>query len=302
MEVVDKLTADFSEHPDLPRALWFIAEKYKKLKEYEKAAGIYQQIVQRHPDSPYAGKPNVDFQRAHILFLIESERNAEAQAAIDRLGANLRDNTGLLSVLDDIAGKYHSLKKYDDAIEIYNTMIKVDPHSELAAIAQQSIGWIYYSRKMYDRAIQAYRKVLNDYPESVQLAGSQYWIAQSYYRKRQYERAIEEYQKVISAYPESREALHSRRTVAVIYRFLDMDEQAISENRQFLKDYPDSVWAPGAQSRVAESYLTNGKLERAIEEYQKVVEMYPGSQAADSAEKEIIRIRNIIQRKRYLSK
>lgn len=290
---IDKLISDFSEDPELPKALWYIAEKYAGMKEYEKANGIYRQITQLRPDSLYAGKAYLDFQKAHILFLIDSEQDAKVQASIDMLCTDFRNYPGLLSVLDDIAGKYQSLKKYDDAVAIYHRIIKIDPYSEFAAIAQQAIGWTYYARGLFDQALQEYRKVIEDYPESVRLASSRYWIAQSYYKKREYERAKEEYQAVVSMYPESREAIYSEQKIARIYSILDMHEQAINEYRKIVNSYPDSGWAPDAQFRVAQSYDIKGEIEQAIKEYQKVIEIYPASQAAATVEKRIARLKSL---------
>jgi TolA-binding protein len=293
---IDKLTADFSGHPDLPRALWYIAEAYRKSQECEKASSICQRMAQCCPDSPYAGKARLDSEKSHILSLIDSKQDAQAQAAIKKLSTELGNYPGLLSVLDDIAGKYESLKKYDDAIATYHTMIEIDPHSELAAIAHQAIGWTYFARNDYDRAIEEYRKVLENYPQSVQLASTQYWIAQSYYKKRDYERAKDEYQRVISIYPESREAVYSEQKIGLIYLMLDMHDQAISGYRKLVNNYPGSGWAPDAQCRVAQCYYSKGDLERAIKEYQEVVEMYPSSRAAVDAEKQIVRLRNMMEK------
>ena len=290
---IDKLVINFSGDHNLPRALWYIAEKYTRMKEFENANGIYQRIVRCYPDTMYAGKAYLDFQKTHILFLIESEQDNKVWAAIDRLCTDFRNSPGLLSALDFIAGKYESLGKYDDTVAIYQRMIKIDPDSDMAAMAQQSIGWTYYARGMYNQAIQEYRKGLKDYPESLHLASSTYWIAQSYRKKREYEQAKEEYQRVISMYPKSREAIYSKQQIALIYSILDMHDEAISEQRGIVNKYPDSGWAPYAQSQVAQSYYSKGEKEQAIKEYQKVIEVYPTSEAADNAEKQIARIKGI---------
>lgn len=293
---LDKLIKDFSRHLALPATLYHIAEKCEDSRKYEQANSIYQQIVQRYPGSSYAGKARLDVPRTHILFLIESEKDNEAQVAIDRLNTDLRDYPGLLWALDRIAGKYESLDKYDDTIATFQKIIEIAPHSELAAIAQRAIGWTYYRRGLYDRAIKEYRKVLEHYPESVQLASTQYWIAQSYYKKRDFERAKTEYLRVVSMYPESREAVYSEQYIALIYLVLGMQYQAISEHRKIVKNYPDSGWALYAQWGVAQSYYSKGDLEQAIKEYQKVIEMYPHSQAAALSEKQIARLKSIRKR------
>ena len=203
VEETDKLITDFRDDSELPRVLWYIAEKFTKLKEFEKANVIYQRIKQLRPDSSYAGKAYLDFQKTYIFFLIESELDAKVQGAIDRLITDFRDYPGLLSALDDIAGKYESLKKYDDTIAIYHRMIKIDPHSEFAPLAQQAIGWIYFARGMYDQAKSESREIVNSYPDSGWAPDAQCRLAKSYGSLGETEQAIKEYRKVIDTYPAS---------------------------------------------------------------------------------------------------
>ena len=91
-EALEKLIADFSEHPGLPGALSYIATRYRWSSKYEEAASIYQQIIQQYPDSSYAEMAQFEFPKMDVLSLvewgIEDGNDAEAQAAIDNLIAD----------------------------------------------------------------------------------------------------------------------------------------------------------------------------------------------------------------------
>jgi tetratricopeptide (TPR) repeat protein len=56
-EAIDKMIADFNDHPDLPGTLYWIADAYRWSDRYEEADNIYRLAIQKiPPDSPFAGK------------------------------------------------------------------------------------------------------------------------------------------------------------------------------------------------------------------------------------------------------
>lgn len=54
-----------------------------------------------------------------------------------------------------------SLAKWNEVVEIYNSILKIDANN---TYANYRLGNIYYYRKQYDKAMHYYEKVLNLYP------------------------------------------------------------------------------------------------------------------------------------------
>ena len=66
-----------------------------------------------------------------------------------------------------IASYYKDLGEYQNAIAIFERIVRNYPHSSLTSIAQCAIGIIYEEKlKDNDRAKAAYLKVLSNYPQS----------------------------------------------------------------------------------------------------------------------------------------
>ncbi len=87
---LDKLIADFSDHPDLPDTLYEIAQKYEWSDRYEESKSIYQQIIQNCPDSSLAwhaqflvGRINQDLAKAGVIS--QADADAKTKAAYQQL-------------------------------------------------------------------------------------------------------------------------------------------------------------------------------------------------------------------------
>ncbi len=87
---LDKLIADFSDHPDLPDTLYGIAQKYEWSDRYEESKSIYQQIVQNCPDSSLAwhaqflvGRIQQDLAKAGVIS--QADADAKTKAAYQQL-------------------------------------------------------------------------------------------------------------------------------------------------------------------------------------------------------------------------
>lgn len=140
-QATDKLSADFAKHPDLPATLYDIAQRYSWARKYEEAKGIYQQIVQQHPDSPYAGEAQSCMDKMgqviNILFtLIESGNYSEAKNTIEDLIAQHGDGPDVPAVLYHVASRYEEVGAYPEARYVYDQIIWRYPGDSIADNAQ----------------------------------------------------------------------------------------------------------------------------------------------------------------------
>jgi TolA-binding protein len=116
---LDKLTADFVGHPDLPEAMYAIAERYELPGKYEEARSLYEQIVQFYPDSPYAAKARYDGPEIYIFSLIASGKYIEAQQAIDKFVAAFAEHPALPGAFYWFAKRLDAAGQYQQARNIY---------------------------------------------------------------------------------------------------------------------------------------------------------------------------------------
>jgi len=182
-----KLTADFAGHPDLPDTLYWIAERYKWSNRFEDAKRVYQQIVQKHPGSSYAGKAKLGFSRADVLSLIISQNYNQAKVALDKLIADFAGNPELPETVYWVAERYKWENRFEEANRIYQQVIQKYPDSPWAGKAKFGISSaeamsIVVSQD-YDQAKEALDKLIADFAGNPDLPRAILIIGEQYYNK-----------------------------------------------------------------------------------------------------------------------
>ena len=56
LATIDRLTADFKEHPGLPKVLYQMARIYESAENYEQAKTIHARVKQLYPGSLYGSR------------------------------------------------------------------------------------------------------------------------------------------------------------------------------------------------------------------------------------------------------
>jgi len=181
---LDSLIADFNDYPGLPAALCEIARRYESSGKHEEAKGVYQQIIQRYPDSPQADRAQLDVSRVNILGFIRSGRDADAEAAVDKLIADFNDQPGLPGVISKIEEGYY-----------------------IRILAAET--WV---RGNYLHPVKIWEKVMSKFPDFFHGDPDLYYfIACCYYQLGEYDKAIEYYSVVIDNWPDHRNARGAQR-------------------------------------------------------------------------------------------
>ena len=139
-KAIDRMAADFADDPDLADTLYQIAETYRWSIRHDEAKDLYQRIVRDYPNSAVASKAKFGIPREEITSLIESGNQAGVQNAIDKMAADFAKDPDLPGTLYGIAETYKwSLERYDDAINLYQRIIRDYPNSPYANKAKLSI-------------------------------------------------------------------------------------------------------------------------------------------------------------------
>ncbi len=220
-QTLEKLTADFSGQPGLPAALYDIARIYERTKKYEKATGIYQQIIQQYPDSSSTDKAQLAGPRIAVLSHIELKDEIAAAAATGSLIAEFNGHSELPGSLYDIARRYERAKKYDKAKGLYQQIIQQYAESSAAGKAQLAVkrtDVMLLIKSAEPNAVdEAIEDLIADFASHPALSETLFDIAEKGYEKLRtpvgYERAKRIYQQVIQRYPDSSHAARARLLV-----------------------------------------------------------------------------------------
>jgi len=293
----DKMTANYGDNPDLPWALYVIAEVYRWERHYEQAKGLYELIIQRRPDSQWADRARFGLARVEVLSLVEAGEFAGAQGALNKLLDDFAGDAEMPETLRTIADRYKWAEKYDEAERLYQQLARqsvvADPNKpkmNLAARKAKVMSLIEAGRET--EAKDAISSLAADFSGHPDLAETVYWFGRRYEWSNKYDLARGIYGQVIEKYPESRWARMARVDVAKgqILVFL-----CASDNRQFLRaadqlafDFPQDTYLLDIAARLQDerqkvfgSVTVAGEgveyLQKAVGVWEKVLDGLPSS-------------------------
>jgi len=263
-EAIDKLIADFPGHMDLPEAIYSFGKRYEWSNEYDKANKTYLQLVQKYPDSPWASQVPLSIPSTNIMSLIESDKETEAQAAIDGLLSSFSGHNDLPSTLDNIAHEYVRRGRYEEAKSLYQQMIQRYPvdsvHAGTAQLEASKLDVFLLIEVGKDVEAQtAIDKFTADFNDHSRLAGGVAHIAEQYQIK-----ALRLENEGTAKPEEIRNCLL----------------KAIAIWDKVINEYEDRVVVPQSCCEVGNYYRKLGEYEKSAEYYQKVADDYPGDRMA----------------------
>jgi TolA-binding protein len=105
-------------------------------------------------------------------------------------------------------------RQFEQAVEVFQTIVKANPTSEIVEEILINIGDIYSITNRFNDAIAVYEKLKNDFPESIMSDNSQMKIGFVYqYGLKEIDKAIGAYQTVLEKFPNSIYSAEARRHI-----------------------------------------------------------------------------------------
>jgi len=200
------LSQEFQGHTDFPKALYEVAEPYKKAGESRQAEALYKTIVTNYPDTIHAFKS----QKKLTTLYIESGRDAEVQQSFNKMVTNFSKYPDLASALEHIAGKYEMADNLQQAKNIYQKIAIDYPDTDYALQAQKNLGVIYVEEGNDIAAQELIDKLIVDFNDHPALTDAISRIIEGYYYRileseswlsENYQRPIRMWEKVLKKFP-----------------------------------------------------------------------------------------------------
>jgi len=135
-EALDKLSADFAGHPDLPWALYWIGERYERAGRPYEALNVYRRIAEDYPSSTYAEKANSRIAELGVAAPVELQDSNQAG--------------------EDVSTA--ALEQEESAVELYRLAREYEDQPEMAALAGQTYQQLI---EQYPGTIKADKAVLD---------------------------------------------------------------------------------------------------------------------------------------------
>lgn len=189
----------------------------------------------------------------------------------------------------DLAYSYFALKKYSDAAENFELMLKKPGNLPNAVVvdALNRLGDIKLYAGKYGDALGYYTSSISKNPSS-----GDYPLFQSaliYGYQRNYKDKINALENLMARYPDSSLVPDAMLEMTEGYIRLGDSESAIKVYRQLMADYPSTEQARRGALQLALTLANNGKAKEADEAYRRVVTLYPTSEEASMAVDELKR-------------
>jgi len=251
----DKLLSNYSTHPELATALHYLARRYRKEKRYDDAKGLYQEIINRFPNTTYASNAQIEIAKMDVLACINSGDFAAAKAATDKLASDFSGNLNLPRMLYEIPFEYERLGRYADAKDVCQKIISSCPGHFRAQKAAMDICrydiFVLIDADEHNQVSTDVDKLIADYGAEPYLPELISQLA-THYRRRA---------SRFSGQGNSQQANNCLNNAAALY------DRVITQ-------FGSSLESPAACLSAGDCCRKSGQYEKSNQYYQKVVDDY----------------------------
>jgi len=245
-----ELVAKFSGHPDMCDVVFTIADTYVDLNS-QKSLELYQEVVEKWPDSQEATQAQV----AVVRINIELKNEAAAQSAYQKLITQYSAHKMLPEAIIILAASYLNTEPVDPqrAIELFQYVLTNWPGSDQAIWAQSGIG-VSCAALGNDAAVDtAVDKLLTDFANSPDVSEALCEIGEKY---------------GVKGYEAKSQGLETEAK--------EYFQKAVSVWERLIQEFADYDFVARAYYCSAGCYeLELSEYEIAIEYYQKILDNWP---------------------------
>ncbi|HUY34358.1 MAG TPA: tetratricopeptide repeat protein [Pirellulales bacterium] len=258
---------------DRADALYEIPERRRE------SAPLYAALAQQHPQDPLAAE-------ALYMAAFASMTTGDYQAALAHADGFLKqyaDKDLAADVLNVAAESNLQLKKYAEAGQLYETLLKQHARRADAPVWKVRRGLILFLEKKYAETVASLEPALPALKSKESLAEALYLIGSSQNELKQYAAAAKSLAASLAAAPAGRQADEALLALAFAYRQTNDMAAAKTQLNQLIKQFPESHLLDRVHYRLAEDAFTAGEFATAAAEYHMVEEKYPTSALAPRA-------------------
>lgn len=152
----------YPEAPQAPMVLFFTANAYQQIREYEQAVAILTRLLEEYPGHPFYSR--WVFTRGFNQLLLEENalaRNDFGRYLEDYPGTNLATNAALWHAVS-----WFFDKQYDEALSELDVLVAETPTDHyLRPEMEYRRGAVLYARRAYEPALEQLDHYLERYPE-----------------------------------------------------------------------------------------------------------------------------------------
>jgi tetratricopeptide (TPR) repeat protein len=213
-----------------------------KASDFETARAFYTELVSKFPNSPLREHNNL------ILGFAQMERG-------DAIGT-LQTFQGYMSsyprsgevpqVRKALAEAFMILRKYDEAANEYNTIIKDFPKSEHAREAKYRLGDVQFAKGDFTQAIRSYEAAIKELPNQEKVyRNANFNMAEARFWQKDYKNALNNYVQFVNLFPRDDYGGYALTRIGELLGVLGADQRRVMG--AFLESYFRFPNHPGAK-------------------------------------------------------
>ena len=255
---LDKVT---KAQPNNVEAWKLLAGVYESQRDYQKAAGAFEQLTKIDPRNAeaFAGLGRIQSRMRKSY-----EDTSNLGKAVENLEAALRLDPSMTSVYEDLGNCYEGLREWAKAGDAYDKFLATKPENPLQAY--KMLGNVRREAGQFEEAAAAYAEVVKLIPLDVY---QYYQLAQMLEKAKKYEDAETAYIKTGEI---SNEPGKYFPNILAMYDGAGMTDKAIAAGQRMVEIAPDNEQS---HYNLGLQYQKIGKNAEAIAAFQKAVEIKP---------------------------
>jgi tetratricopeptide (TPR) repeat protein len=265
---VDKLLSVFSDQPTLPKEIYQITERYKRLGKDDKALRLHQYSVEHFPNEKYAMWSQVEIVYSHI----RDGNEPAANAAFDKLVTVFSSQPTLPKEIYQIALKYNQSKRNDKAPKLHQYNVEHSPKDDMFTMwSQVEIIKSHIRDANEPAADAAFNKLLTVFSKQPTLPKEVYQLANTYSDAGKNDKAGQLYQYILKTWPGDKYAMLAKDSLATGTHL--NDELSVTEAvDSLLTDFSKNKDIAKSLSENVAKYYKAGSYEKAAQLCQYVID------------------------------
>ncbi len=187
-----------------PYALFRVGKIYEReLKDDEQAIAAYRQLIEAHPQSPWAAEAMYRIGVVYAEHLNDTEKAIESYQT---LIADYPSSSQTMMAHFQLGEMYRTLDQYDAAVKAYQTTIAYPKQVQYLAQgykesfadqAQFRIGCVHYEDQRYDDAFATFQEFIASRPDSPRLAAAYTYLGDISHKRGDSKNALNAYDNAI---------------------------------------------------------------------------------------------------------
>lgn len=247
------------------------------MKKYHDAANDFLTLIKKHPNDPRLNDVYIKLAWSYFFVGMYIEAGDLVLDVLQSRGGFTNPQLGELRYV--AANSFFEVSNYDKAIELYKSVVMVDPNSTFGQKSSFNLARAYYNKEMYNEAIQTLRPLLNH----KQLREDAIWLtAEAAMASENTALAIQNYRMIVNEFPQSKHAEEAMYRIGCVYRAAKQREEAAAAFLMLSEKFPKSKYAADSLFFAAHIYSTV-KDKRSIELWKRFIKEFPKDNKAPVA-------------------